>query len=147
MLKSASLTCILVEKCSRVVLPRLADYQPLLLNMPAQARPMKPRYPNISPALLSPASMVPMVCWYRFRFVLSVLSAFCNRISGVSNVSERGDCRRCDSVHQPIFLGLREMTDLKLDIQAQVQFFPCTIPALLPLAHYTAPSSAHAVPQ
>jgi hypothetical protein len=84
------------------------DYQPLLLKIPAHARPMKPRYPNISPALLSPASMVPMVCSYRLRFLSSVLSAFCNRISGVSNVSDRGDCRRCDSVYQLIFLIYRK---------------------------------------
>jgi len=108
---------------------------------------MKPRYPNISPALFSPASMVPIVCWYRLRFVSSVLSAFCNRISGVSNVSERGDCKRCDSVHQPVFLGLKEMTDPKLDIRVQAQSYPCTILALLPLVHYTAPFSAHAALQ
>ena len=35
-------------------------------------------------------------------------------------------------------------TDLKLDIQAQVLFCPCTIPAPLLSVHYTALSSVHA---
>jgi hypothetical protein len=35
-------------------------------------------------------------------------------------------------------------TDPKLNIQAQVLFYPCTIQAPLLLVHYTAPSSVHA---
>jgi hypothetical protein len=37
-----------------------------------------------------------------------------------------------------------EETDPMRDIQAQVQFYPCTIPAPLPSVHYTALYSIHA---
>lgn len=73
-------------------------YQPLLRNIPAHARPMNPMYPTISPALFSPASIVPMTCSYLLKFVSSVLKALCRRISDEVCSVERGGCRRCDSI-------------------------------------------------